>query len=131
MVFFKCLEMTEFPWPKVYFTTTYKENLFSTLKIRLLRQAAILLEFWEFSEENSKFQKSKNSHKICLNKSLMLKFSGFTSFIGTNGQNLTNFTTNLWWTWLEWPLCEILTLFSFQFRTRAIGHCQRTLCEFP
>ena len=31
--FFKCLEMTEFPCLKVYFTTTYKENLLLLWKL--------------------------------------------------------------------------------------------------
>ena len=36
---------------------------FTTLKITLLRQPAILLEFWEFSEKIQNFQKVKTAIK--------------------------------------------------------------------
>ena len=35
----------------------------TTLRIRLLRQAAILLEFWEFSEKIQNFRKVKTAVK--------------------------------------------------------------------
>ena len=51
------------PMTQGVFYNNLQRKPFTTLKIRLLRQAAILLEFWEFSEKIQNFRKVKTAIK--------------------------------------------------------------------